>query len=141
MRIRDSPRRLLIAIRAALAPQDELWTTSEGQRVWIRDLEVGHLVNVYKLTLRRVKAQIRTTQRFYMTCLEPQGEMALDHFLDEFDFWLSEQADPHEFGLDSWPFYRKLWAEVQRRPGALSILNPPIYEIDFENKEMRHGSN
>jgi len=57
----------------------KVWTTKEGKKIKIRDMEDSHLINAYKMLIRRGFISVETLN-FYLTCSPPTADMASYYF-------------------------------------------------------------
>lgn len=99
---RKSRRGDIVHIRK---PKGPFWTTKEGVKISIKDMDTPHIKNVIRF-LKRRKAALDFE---YLTFPEPQGEQAalalnseMEHFLD---------AEPEEV----FPILHDLEAELEKR--------------------------
>lgn len=81
------------------------WTTREGVKMALRDMETSHIVNCMKHLKRRKLA----VELEYLSIPEPNGEHAQDAFNSEIDSFAS--ADVREV----FPIYIKFEEELERR--------------------------
>lgn len=95
------------------------WTTKDGRKIAIKDMEGNHLLNTIRMLQRGAAAlQSRETASFFMLG-EPQGDMAQDAYHAEMDELMD--MGPLEY-LETREDYKALTQEAKRR--RLSIPKP-----------------
>ena len=65
--------------------QTKLWTTKDGRKVRICDMEDDHLINTVRMLQRNGEARRINNSVYYATCMGPNGEMAQLAFEQECD--------------------------------------------------------
>lgn len=81
------------------------WTTKEGKKIEVRDMDDSHLVNAYRM-LKRQGCIDPSVLKFYLRCPPPNGDMA------EMTF---EQECDQVFAPPTSPFIGWFEAEAKRR--------------------------
>ena len=107
-----------------MGKQTKLWTTKDGRRLRICDMDDAHLINTIRLLQRVAEAKRIETSVFYVTCNTPTSDGALDCFNREFD---SVMESTYEDYLP--PIYYNLVSDATRR--GLSIPMQPK-RVDIE---------
>lgn len=88
------------------------WTTKDGRKTPIKDMENGHLLNTIRMLQCGASAlQSRETASYFMLG-EPQGEMAQDAYNAGMDELMD--MDPMEY-LETREDYTALCAEAKKR--------------------------
>ena len=95
--------------------QQGIWVTREGQRIPIGNIRDSHLLNIYNYLKRQAKAIARKNLMFYLTCDEPNGDMASLAFDSEWEFWCGGEEDPAGYLVENHPFYQHLMKELEKR--------------------------
>ena len=106
-----SPRRIVFNEELA---QDQVWTTSSGEVLRLRDMGTDHLLNVAGFLLARrhlVKTQAHI-KRFWPMWVYPADEGST--WLNDMEEARFEALDPVKY-LHSTPFWGALRAEIKRR--------------------------
>lgn len=63
----------------------KVWTTKDGSKIRICDMDDNHLVNTLKMLQRNARAHKINCEVFYLTCERPNGDMANLAFDQEAD--------------------------------------------------------
>lgn len=106
--------------------QTKLWTTKDGRRIRICDMEDDHLLHTIRLLQRVAETKRIKSVVFYTTCEQPTSDGALDCFNREFDSVMDAELEDYLPRI-----YENLGAEVNRRGLELPIQQR---RIDIECK-------
>jgi hypothetical protein len=88
------------------------WTTKDGRKIPIKDMEDGHLLNAIRMLQCKASAlQSRETASYFMLG-EPQGEMAQDAYHAGMDELMD--MEPLEY-LETREDYTALTQEARKR--------------------------
>ena len=90
--------------------QTRKWTTKDGHKIRICDMEDNHLVNTIKMLRRFGEHMKGRAEAFYITYPQPQGDMAQYYFDREFD---QVMASTYEDYVPE--TYNNLLMEAERR--------------------------
>ena len=91
--------------RNARKRPEPAWTTKEGHRIAVRDMDNGHLLNTIRFLERAAERKVQD----FMSCPMPNGDMALMAWEQEFDAMCSAEVE------DFFPIYKHMIAEAVRR--------------------------
>ena len=106
--------------------QTKLWTTKDGRKLRICDMEDSHLVNTIQLLQRTAEAERIRNSVFYATCIGPTGDMAQVLFDQECDqVW---QADWDDYVH---PIYPNMVKEAKSRGLTIPVQIPRV-DIEVE---------
>ena len=72
----------------------EIWQTKNGKEIPIKEMTTRHIKNCLKLLHKNGFVSAKT-QKFYLSCSEPSGEMAQDAFQRELDYWISHEGNEY----------------------------------------------
>ncbi len=90
--------------------QTKKWTTKDKSKIRICDMEDSHLLNTIKFLERFAETERKLNMDFYITCPQPNGEMA-------------QMAFDNELSLA----IESIWED----------FTPPIYDNLIKEKERR----
>ena len=105
---------------------DEVWTTKDGSRIRVCNMEDFHLLSTIKLLQRYAEVKRINTVNFYVNGPSPTGDMAQYCFKQEFDLVMNSTYEDY---LPS--IYENLLEEAKRR--GLEIPEQP-HRVDLEVK-------
>lgn len=98
-----------------------IWTTKNGRKLPICELETDHLINIVKMLARQAEGiRQKESSALWSTHIDLQGEMALDHLYQELAYWDGDlddeiQSSPVWDLLESLPWWDALEKECQKR--------------------------
>lgn len=88
------------------------WKTKDGDVLNIKEMSDNHLINTIKFIKRNTDNYVEKMQTFYLTCTEPNGQMAQDCFDREFEEVMD--LDSEEL-LENNSAYKTMLKELNRR--------------------------
>lgn len=91
-------------------PRPRSWKMKDGNLILISKMEDSHLINTIRFIERNAKAYHEKMTDFYLTCIQPSGDMAVDMFEREVSFWT--EGDYTDILP---PVYYSLTAEAKKR--------------------------
>ena len=86
-------------------PKGPMWTMKDGQRIAVRDMDNGHLLNTIRFLERAAERKVQD----FMSCPMPNGDMAMMAWEQEFDAMCDAEVE------DFFPIYKHMIAEAVRR--------------------------
>ena len=106
--------------------QTKLWTTKDGRRLKIYDMDDSHLLNTIAMLQRNAEAKRIDTSVWYTFCEEPHGDGAMDAFMSEQEaIWNSTWED--------WvpEIYENLTDDAKRR-GLQIPIQPTRLDVEIQ---------
>lgn len=115
--------------------QDYIWTTREGQQLYVTEMTDTHLLNAINYLRRAApEAHRDTVNAGYSVVGTLQGEMA--SYYAERDLSILEDTDPIECLIIHMPIYSAMLIEARRRELEVAEFYEEMASFDWKPEEI-----